>query len=107
MRRYSTAPSISSGLVFSALRIPPAKPQPIPSSTSPAAAQVSAAEWTVSREVLLIVSSEVVRHQYVNAAGQSDEEAGKQGHENGGGAHRSQRCGACEPADHRHVRHIE
>ena len=59
------------------------------------------------REVLLIVSSEVVRHQYVDAAGQSDEEAGKQGHENGGGAHRSQRCGACEPADHRHVRHIE
>ena len=48
MRRYSTAPSISSGLVFSALRIPPAKPQPMPSSTSPAAAQVSAAEWTVS-----------------------------------------------------------
>ena len=59
------------------------------------------------REVLLIVSSEVVRHQYVDAAGQSDEEAGKQGHENGGGAHRSQRCGAREPADHRHVRHIE
>ena len=27
---------------------PPAKPQPIPNSTSPAAAQVSAAEWTVS-----------------------------------------------------------
>lgn len=27
------------------------------------------------REVLLIVSSEVVRHQYVDAAGQSDEEA--------------------------------
>ena len=43
MRRYSTAPSISSGLVFSALRIPHAKPQPIPSSTSPASSQAPAA----------------------------------------------------------------
>ena len=46
-------------------------------------------------------------HQHIDAAGQTNEESGEQGYQDGGGAHRAQGHGAREAAHHRHVRHIE
>ena len=47
------------------------------------------------------------RHQHIDAVAQADEKAGEQGHQRAGGANSTQRCRACKPAYHGHVRHVE
>ena len=46
-------------------------------------------------------------HQHVDAAAQADQEAGEQADKDAGRAHCAQRCRACKPAYHGHVRHVE
>ena len=59
------------------------------------------------RQALPVPGAEMMGHQHVDSAGETDKESGEQGHQDGGGAHRAQGHGAREAAYHRHVRHIK
>ena len=58
-------------------------------------------------DVVAVLGPVKAGHQHVDAVAQADEEAGEQGDEDAGGAHRAQRRGAGEPAHDRDVRHVE
>ena len=57
--------------------------------------------------IVLVPCTVEAGHQHVDAAAQADQEAGEQADEDAGGTHRAQRCRACKPAYHGHVRHVE
>ena len=59
------------------------------------------------RQAFPILCPVIQCRQYIDTAGQTNEESGKHGDQCGCGPYRSQRQGTGELTDHRNIRHVE
>ena len=59
------------------------------------------------RYVTILPRTQKTRHNNIDAAAKTDQNAGEQRYQNGRGAHGTQRMGAGKLPDHGNVRHVE